>query len=120
MIINYLLVGVGAGFGVLARVLTTQWIMQKWSSPFPLATFLINMSGSLLLGLLTGLSIGAHFSLLLGTGFLGAYTTFSTFNVENVELLRRKKYRTLISYAGGSYLFGILAASAGLALGSIL
>lgn len=118
MLINFLLVALGASFGVITRSLTTKWMMKKWTLSFPLATFFINVTGSLFLGLITGMSIETKLSLLCGTGFLGAYTTFSTFNVENIELIRRKKIRTLISYAGGTYIFGILAAFLGILLGN--
>ncbi|WP_240697311.1 fluoride efflux transporter CrcB [Sporolactobacillus sp. THM19-2] len=114
---NSLLVALGAAFGVLARVLLTQSIMRRWTYPFPLATFLINLSGSFLLGLITGMGIRTELSLLFGTGFLGAYTTFSTFNVENIELIRRRKIKTFISYAGGSLCSGIFAAFLGLSAG---
>ena len=120
MIINFLMVALGAAFGVLARVLSTNWIKRKWTSTFPMATFLINISGSLLLGFITGLSFETHLSLLIGTGFMGSFTTFSTFNVENIELLRKKKYKYLFGYVGGSYLLGILAIFAGIALGNLL
>lgn len=120
MSINFLLVGLGAGFGVLARVLGTKWIMQRWAHPFPLATFVINLSGSLLLGLVTGMRLGMPATLLLGTGFLGAYTTFSTFNIENIELIRRKRIAVFLLYIGSTYIFGILAAFSGLVIGSMI
>ncbi|RYM05188.1 fluoride efflux transporter CrcB [Sporolactobacillus sp. THM7-7] len=119
MLTNFLAVAVGAAFGVLCRVLATDWIKKRWTHSFPLATFVVNISGSLLLGFAAALaSVGL--SLLLGTGFLGALTTFSTFNVENIELQRRGKYRVLIGYAGGSYIFGIIAVFIGLVLGDML
>lgn len=111
------MVAVGAAFGVLARALTTNWIKRKWNSTFPLATFIINMAGSLLLGFLTGLTIDNQLLLVLGTGFMGSFTTFSTFNVENIELLQQKKYLHLISYLGTSYVFGIVAVFIGVAAG---
>lgn len=120
MIINFFMVAIGAAFGVLARVLSTNWIKRKWTPSFPLATFIINITGSLLIGFITALSFGTYLSLLIGTGFMGSFTTFSTFNVENIELLRRKKYKHLFGYAGGSYLLGILAVFVGIALGNLL
>lgn len=119
MAVNFLFVAAGAAFGVLARVLVTKWVMLRWNHAFPIATFVINLSGSLLLGLITGMSIGTQSALLLGTGFLGTYTTFSTFNVENIELIRRKKIPVFILYAGSSYIFGIFAAYVGFVLGSL-
>lgn len=120
MVVNFLLVAAGAAFGVLARVLATKYISRKWGHAFPLATFLINLSGSLVLGCLTGMNIGTQAALLLGTGFIGTYTTFSTFNVENIELIRRKKNRTFFLYIGCTYIFGILSAFTGFAIGSMI
>lgn len=105
---------------MLARVLSTNWIKSQWTYTFPFATFAINILGSLLLGLLTGLSVGPVFSFLAGTGFMGSFTTFSTFNVENVELLREKRYKYFFSYVGVSYILGILAAFLGIVLGNLL
>lgn len=84
----------------------------------PFATWAINLSGSFLLGLLAGAAWGDNVSLLLGTGFMGAYTTFSTFNVENVQLAREKKWKTLALYVGTSYVFGIVLAYGGDLLGA--
>lgn len=118
MLNNMVLVAAGAGFGVLARVLCSNWIKRKHHGAFPLATFIVNMFGALLLGVATGYGTGASFSLFIGTGFLGSFTTFSTFNVENIELLRRKKYRHLVGYLGGSYTFGIMLLFIGIMLGN--
>ncbi|MEK2535204.1 CrcB family protein [Tetragenococcus halophilus] len=120
MFVNCLTVSAGAAFGVLVRVLSTNWIKRQWTYTFPFATFVINILGSLLLGLLTGLSVGSVFSLLAGTGFMGSFTTFSTFNVENVELLREKRYKYFFSYVGASYILGVLAAFLGIILGNLL
>lgn len=117
MLIEIFLVAVGAGFGVSARVVTSDWIKRKNAYPFPLSTFFVNMSGSFLLGLVTGFGMDTSFSLLIGTGFLGSFTTFSTFNVENINLLRRKKYSQLFGYLGASYAFGIVLLLVGMALG---
>lgn len=119
MLIEFLMVAVGAAFGVFARVLSTNWIKRKWTYTFPLATFIINITGSLLIGLITGLSFGSYLSLLVGTGFMGSFTTFSTFNVENIELLRGKKYKHFFGYIGGSYILGILSVFVGIALGNM-
>ncbi|MCO7127247.1 CrcB family protein [Sporolactobacillus shoreicorticis] len=120
MLANYLAVALGALFGVLARVLLSNWIKKKWTVTFPLATFIVNISGSLALGILTGLSLGPRLSLLFGTGLIGTYTTFSTFNLENSKLIRRKKGTVFLIYCGGSYLFGIAAIFFGCSLGKMM
>ncbi|WP_066186095.1 fluoride efflux transporter FluC [Gracilibacillus timonensis] len=120
MVLNVMLVAIGGAFGALARALMTTWLKRKASSSFPTPTFLINMLGSFLLGILTSLSLGSAMALLLGMGFMGSFTTFSTFNVENMELLREEKYKVFFSYIGASYLVGIVALFAGLAIGIVL
>jgi CrcB protein len=120
MLSNFLMVAIGAALGVLARVLTTNWIKRRWTNTFPLATFSVNILGSLVLGIITGLSFGSNFSLLVGTGFLGSFTTFSTFNVENIELLRKKQYKYLLSYLSSSYILGIIVVFLGIAFGNML
>ncbi len=118
MLTNFLLVGLGAAFGVLARALTTKWISRKWPGIFPASTFIINITGSFLLGFITAISFEDKVSLLLGTGVMGAFTTFSTFNIENIELLHRKHYRYFFVYIGASYFIGIGAVFAGIATGN--
>lgn len=120
MFVNYLLVAAGAVFGVLARVLMYQLIKRKWTRAFPLATFSVNLSGALLLGLMTGMGFGIQLSLLFGTGFISTYTTFSTFNLENIELLRRKKTRSFIISIAGTYTLGISAIFIGMLMGAAL
>lgn len=120
MWINFLMVSIGAVFGVLARMYAARWISTTWTHHFPLATFLINSTGSFALGIVTALHFGTWLSLLLTTGFLGTFTTFSTFNLENVELLRKKKQTLLLLYAGGTYVVGILAIFFGIAVGHLL
>lgn len=120
MLINYLAVAVGAAFGVSSRVFVSNRIKRKWTFTFPMATFVVNMSGSLILGFLAGLNVATSLSLLLGTGFLGAYTTFSTFNLETIELLRRKHRKTVLLYSCGSYVLAIIAILAGWMTGAFL
>ncbi|MEW4370899.1 fluoride efflux transporter CrcB [Paenibacillus kandeliae] len=117
MLINILLVAVGAIFGVLARFLFSSWMKKRWQMEFPLGTFLINLSGSFLLGLLIGSGADHHMQLLIGTGFMGSFTTFSTFKLENMELRLKEKYPTLIWYLGLSYILGIGLAGVGMWLG---
>jgi len=90
----------------------------KWPMQFPLATLCINVSGSFLLGLLFASGLNSHFQLLIGTGFMGSYTTFSTFKLENIELHLKRKYRLFWSYIGASYILGIGCAGLGLWVGN--
>lgn len=118
-------IGVAGGLGALARYGLTHWTAHHWTRQFPLATLLINLTGAFALGLLLALG-GARSGIpeeeqaVLGTGFLGGYTTFSTLSVETDSLIRRR-------YTGLAWLNGILslvagaaAAGLGLALGAVL
>lgn len=118
MLINMLLVSIGAVFGVLIRLLLSNRIKKKWQTQFPIATLLINISGSFLLGLLFASGLNSHFQLLIGTGFISTYTTFSTFKLENIELHLNKNYRVFWSYMGASYVLGIGCAALGLWVGN--
>lgn len=105
-------------FGAGLRYALSRLVQRRWRSAFPLATLLINMSGSLALGMLYGLMHSQRISyeiwLLFGTGLLGAFTTFSTFGVEAVALIERKQYGYALFYVFGSALIGLAAAWLGM------
>lgn len=123
---NVLLVIIGGAVGAPLRFLMTVAITNRLHQPtFPVATLLINVTGSFLLALLTwtaadrfGLSTGAR--ILLGTGLLGAYTTYSTFSVETVLLFERNRTGTALAYIGLTALAALLAAYLGARLGRAL
>jgi CrcB protein len=111
-----LFVLLGGAVGAPLRVWLGRVILKRWSGPFPLHTLLINVLGSLLLGLLVAATGGeGAVWRLFGTGVLGAFTTFSTFGVEAVTLLERGKTALALTYVLTSALLGVLAAWAGLA-----
>lgn len=113
-------VGVTGALGAAARYLIAEWIARWRVRRFPLATFLINVSGAFALGFLTtAFSSAGHLEtrLLLGVGFLGGYTTFSTLSYETFALSRRGEALYAWLNAGGSLLAGVMAAALGLALG---
>ncbi|EAD8167885.1 fluoride efflux transporter CrcB [Listeria monocytogenes] len=117
MFINFLLVGFGAGLGAMLRYGISIFVKSKWKTNFPFATFFINITGSFLLGFLVSSALGPDWQLFLGTGFMGGYTTFSTFKVESMELKWKTNYRVLFSYLGCTYVFGVVAAFIGIMLG---
>ncbi|HJV44650.1 MAG TPA: fluoride efflux transporter CrcB [Bacillota bacterium] len=112
-----LFVGLGGIFGAISRFLLSKWISGKSSASFPLGTWIINISGSFVLGLLAVLHIGNVIPdwswLIFGTGFLGAYTTFSTFGYESIQMIQKGDMKRAVIYVSSSVILGILAASIG-------
>jgi CrcB protein len=95
--VDWLLVATGGALGAAARYLLDRTIAVRQRGPFPLGTLVINVSGSIALGLLIGLAVAhripASVVTWAGTGFLGAYTTFSTFTFETLRLLEDGAWR---------------------------
>ena len=119
-----LLLALAGGVGAGLRFIVDGLIRAKARTALPVGTMLINISGSLLLGLLTGLVAG-HYTdsavgLILGTGFLGGYTTFSTANFETVRLVQARRTGLAAINAAGTMLACVLAAAAGTAITLLL
>src|SRR5215218_155007 len=104
----YLWVALGGATGTAARFAVAQWMGARWGWTFPWGTFAVNVTGSLAIGLVMTLLVtrGADpaYRLLLVTGFLGGYTTFSAFSFETLALLEARRWVTAGLYAGGSVL----------------
>lgn len=113
MAISYLMVFLGGAMGAVCRYAISIQMKRIISTEFPLATFLINLLGSFLLGFLLASDAGSLTRLMLGTGFLGGFTTFSTFQIENVKLFKTGSYGTLFTYVVFSTAFCIAAAFLG-------
>jgi CrcB protein len=111
-----LLVALGAAIGAPLRYLTDRVIQARHGSTFPWGTLTVNVAGSLLLGYLVGLPVAPWISALLGTGFCGALTTYSTFSLEGLRLVREGERMLAVAYATGSVLAGLGAAYVGLLL----
>ena len=118
MIKQLLLVGLGGGIGSILRYLTSVCTARYYANTFPLATFITNIFGCFIIGLLIGhfsnATTDSQLKLLFITGFCGGYTTFSTFAAENISLLQSQHYFTLIAYTLASVVVGILAVAIGL------
>lgn len=119
-IVSLLLVAAGGFLGAAARYGVGAWVNRKFPAVLPRATLGVNLTGSFLLGLLAGANGGEGVGLFLGTGFMGAYTTFSTLNVELTSLARRGAWKVWLGYLAATYGFGIALAYAGYGLGSAL
>jgi CrcB protein len=114
-------VGLGGVLGAIARYWLNLAIVSRAGTLFPVGTLVINVSGSFVLGAVLGF-LDTHAAppvvrLLCATGFLGAYTTFSTFTVETMRLVEEGSLVLAIGNAAGSLVLGLTAAVLGLILG---
>jgi len=118
---NIVLVFFGGGLGAVLRYLVNVgWMRLNGPGQPYLATAIINVTGSLLMGLLIGALArntgggNERWRLLFGVGVLGGYTTFSSFSLEAVMMIERKAYGVAAAYICGSVVFGVLGLIAGL------
>lgn len=118
---EYFAIGLGGMFGANARYLIGGWVTRRLGFMFPWGTFLINISGSLVLGFFVAYLLKHptyHYPrLFFVVGFLGAYTTFSTFSVESLQLIQNGRVVLAFSYILGSAALGVLGAWSGFMLG---
>lgn len=113
-------IAAGGFLGAISRYYLSGYLQTKHTLPLPLGTLVINLLGSFLLGLLLGLSINSPTYSFLATGFLGAFTTFSTFELEAVELFRKGLVKLALFYLAASVLLGLALAALGYWLGKTL
>ncbi|KRM53515.1 fluoride efflux transporter CrcB [Ligilactobacillus araffinosus] len=111
------MLGLGASAGACVRYLLTNIVKTYVKGDFPWSTFILNVTGALMLGLIVGIKLNSLPYAIVGTGFLGGYTTFSTFNNELFSLVRDHDYRMAIIYALASYIIGIGFAFLGFGIG---
>lgn len=117
----YILTGLGAAIGAVMRYIISFW-QPKWhfyhgKEQFPIATLMINLSGSLLLGFLSAKQLAEPLQFFFATGVCGGFTTFSTFNKELFTLLRHHDYLSFGAYILVSYVGGFCAVVLGFILG---
>ena len=108
-------VGVGAlgGVGALARFIVDGTVAARLASELPVGTFVVNATGAVILGILTGVTLGADASLLAGTALIGSYTTFSTWMLETHRLAEDGAARAALLNVVGSLAAGVAAAAIG-------
>lgn len=116
-------VGLGGFLGANARYLLGGWAASRFGAAFPYGTYIVNVTGSFILGFFLAFAqdrawVAPSVRLLFAAGFLGAYTTFSTFEYESVRLLQDGEILLGTVYLVGSVMTGGLAAIAGIAFGS--
>ncbi len=119
----------GGSLGTLCRYYLADWGQSRWGIAFPFGTLLVNLLGCFLIGLLLGgferrfevlAAVPVELRLLLMTGFLGAFTTFSSYELEAFVMLRQGAWERTLIYTVGSLLLGLLLVLLGVRLGRAL
>lgn len=120
----FVALALAGGLGAAVRFWLDGAISARLKKPFPFGTAIINISGSLVLGALTGAAaaflVSESVALIVGTGFLGAYTTFSTASVETVRLVQQGRWLAGLINGIGMLVLAVAAAALGWALTSLL
>lgn len=115
---SILIVGFGGFIGTVARFLTSRYFQENIASVFPWSTFIINIIGSLLIGIFYGISEKGDFMspdirLFLTVGICGGFTTFSTFSNDAFLLLKQEEWLRFAFYTSMSFFLGLLAVYVG-------
>jgi CrcB protein len=118
---RYLAVAAGGALGAMARYFLNNSALSRIATPFPTATFIINITGSFILGFFLTLvterlSVSPYLRVAVAVGFVGAYTTFSTFEYETVVLVRERGYFLAFLYVASSFIIGFAAVWSGIIL----
>ena len=121
--LGVLFVAVGGAIGSAARYLVGGWFATRFGPSFPYGTFVINVTGSFIIGLFLAfaqerVSLSPYWRLFFAVGVVGGYTTFSTFEYESVRLLQDGEMLLGSVYLVGSVVMGAIGAVAGITLGS--
>ncbi|QQM32490.1 fluoride efflux transporter CrcB [Martelella lutilitoris] len=120
-----LIAAIGGGLGAACRYLVGVLAIRVIGHGFPWGTFIVNVLGSLLIGLLVEavarlLNQSAEMRMFLVTGFLGGFTTFSSFSLDAMNMIERGDYMPALVYVGASVALGLAAVFAGLAIGRMV
>lgn len=117
--LTWLCVAVAGGAGAVARLLLDGSVGRRTTGPMPWGTLAINVSGAFVLGLLDGVGLSETVALVVATGFVGAYTTFSTWMFETQRLAEEREARVAAGNIAISVVAGLVAAGLGLWIGSL-
>lgn len=115
-------IAMGGALGAVSRYLVGLAVMQWMAKPFPYGTLSVNLIGSLAIGIAYVLLVqnqwgSGHYKALAMVGFLGAFTTFSTFSLDSIGLIQQERWLAFLSYVGVSLLGCLSATAVGIWLG---
>ncbi|MBT0567199.1 CrcB family protein [Williamsia sp. CHRR-6] len=117
-------VALAGSLGAVARFVVDGELVHRFRWTTPWQVLLVNVTGSMLIGLIAGIVAAGHadrtWLSLVGTGFCGGYTTFSTVSVETVTLLRTGRTGAAVAFGGANLLLSLLACAIGLGAGHLL
>ncbi|MGE5357217.1 MAG: fluoride efflux transporter CrcB [Deltaproteobacteria bacterium] len=121
MVKMFFIVGLGSFLGGGSRYLVQQFFARQFPEPFPVGTLVVNIVGSLIIGIVFGLSersnlLSNEMRIFLATGICGGFTTFSSFSIENYAMLKDGQYFYIFCYVGLSLFIGFLATFTGIQL----
>lgn len=120
----FIAIGVGGALGAMARFALSTLIYQKYAHTFPWGTFAVNILGCFVVGLVYVFGMeylsSSNIRLFIIVGFLGAFTTFSTFSIETLNILKAGQIKIALSYGFGSLFLCLLAVWLGIAMAQLL
>ncbi|NEQ70747.1 MAG: fluoride efflux transporter CrcB [Symploca sp. SIO1B1] len=123
---NPLAVSLGAIGGALSRYYLSLWFTQQFGSNFPYATLFVNLTGSFIMGFFVtlilerGVTVSPELRLLIAVGFLGSYTTFSSYKLDTFNLLKGDQWYLALTYWAGSAILGIFSLYLGIVVARFL
>lgn len=125
---NYALYGfiaLGGALGALGRYLLSTWVYNKGDFIFPWGTFVVNILGCFTLGMvyvwgMEKLAIGSNMRAFLAVGFIGAFTTFSTFSLETLNIIKDGEFKIALLNTLGSVILGLFAVWLGTVIAELL
>ncbi len=123
--LQYMWIGLGGFFGANARFITQQWAAARWGSGFPYGTMLANVSGSFIIAFFLTLASGRlpispEARLFVAVGFLGGFTTFSSFSFETFTLLQQQGWQAAAINFFGNTILGLLGVFLGIYLAQLM
>ncbi len=123
--LNYLYVALGGALGATGRYIVSMWVNNKYQSVFPYGTFIVNVAGCFVLGVFYTLTLdksvlSPQIRTAVNVGFIGAFTTFSTFSLETLNIIRENNIKIALTNIVFSVIVGLLAVWLGMTFSNLI